>query len=242
MKRTRMAVALIAGVLALGLLATPAFAKEAPVFGKFKATVTGTTKGKGEAGEMRLGPYKFEECERELKATGSVTMLESETFFQEIKFSHCETSRNIGPLLEETVFATFTLGIEFHSNGSMKIGPTPVTLKAGNSECELTIPSQWVPGQAESKPERHFEAAEYETETEELEGAQAKKFGQFRERLDISWELKNITTTVKQTPECKYTGSHVNEAGEAVFGGGKMEGELEEVTLQGGNLSFVEPV
>ena len=91
------------------------------------------------------------------------------------------------------------------------------------------------PGNAPSK------ASNTTTEKEKLEGGPAKKFGEFRERLDIDWEIKGVHATVKLTPECKYNGAHVNEAGEAEFAGGKMEGELEEVTLQQGNLAFNPP-
>jgi len=243
MRWTRMAVALAAGAMALGLLASPALAKEKPVFGKFKASVPGTTNGIGEAGEMTLGPYHFEECERELRPHGSVTMGESETFFQEVKFSHCETTRPGGGGLEETTHASFTLGMEFHSNGALKLGPSPVTFEANGSTCEVTIPAQWVPAIAETEKgqEKLFEGIEYETEKEKVEGAAIKKFGEFRERLDITWEVKGVRTTVKLTPECKFRGSRLNEAGEAEFTGGKLEGELEEITLQNGNLSFVEP-
>ena len=239
MRWTRMAVTLAAGALALGLLASPAMAaKEKPVFGKFKATVAGSVKGIGEAGEMTLGPYHFEECEKELKSTGSVTMGESETFFEEVKFRHCESTRQTGGGLEETIFANFDLGMEFHSNGALKLGPATATFVASNSQCEVKIPSQWVPASAETEKgqEKLFEDVEYETEKEKLEGNQAKHFGEFRERLDIFWEVKGITTTVKLTPECKYHGSHLNGAGEAEFAGGKLEGELEEVTLASGNL------
>ncbi len=244
MRWMRTAVAIVAGVLALGLLASPALAKEKPVFGKFKASVEGTARGIGEAGEMTLGPYHFEECEKELKSQGSVTMGESETFFQEVKFSHCETARPGGGGLEESTEASFTLGMEFHSNGALKLGPSAVTFQANGATCEVTIPSQWVPASAETEKgqEKLFEGIEYETEKERLEGGPAKRFGEFRERLDIFWEIKGIHTTVKLTPECKYNGSHLNEAGEAEFSGGKMEGELEEVTLQSGNLAFVEPL
>jgi hypothetical protein len=241
MRRTRMVIALAMGLCALGVLAAPALAvKEKPVFGKFHASVAGSAKGIGEAGEMTLGPYKFEECEKELHSTGSVVMGESETFFQEVKFSHCETVRSAGGGLQEPVFASFNLGMEFHSNGSLKLGPNTVTFAAGDSACEVNIPAQWVPAIAETKgEEKTFEDASYSTEKEKLEGSQEKKFGEFRERLDLEWELKGITTTVKLTPTCTYKGSHLNSAGEAEFNGGKMEGELEEVTLTGGNLSFV---
>jgi hypothetical protein len=240
-----MAVLTVAGAIALGLLASPAVAaKPKPVFGKFKASTTGSVKGIGEAGEMTLGPYHFEECEKELKANGSVTMGEEETFFQEVKFSHCETTRPGGGGLIETVMASFTLGMEFHSNGSLKLGPSAVTFGTTGSKCEVTIPSQWVPAIAETEKgsEKTFEHIEYGTEKEKLEGVAAKKFGEFRERLDITWEISGINTTVKLGPECQYEGPHLNGAHEAEFLNGKMEGELEEITLQGGNLSFVPPV
>jgi hypothetical protein len=241
MRRTTMALALAACVLTWGVLAAPALAaKEKPVFGKFRATAAGSVKGIGEADEMVLGPYKFEECEKELHSTGAVTLGESETFFQEVKFSKCLAPRNAGGGLEESVYASFTLGMEFHSNGSLRLGPTSVTFGASDSTCEVTIPAQWVPSTAETKGElKSFEDASYSTEQEKLEGNPEKKFGEFRERLDIDWALKGITTTVRLTPTCSYEGGHLNAAGEAEFNGGKMEGELEEVTLQSGNLSFV---
>ena len=101
MRRTTMVVALAMSVLTVGLLASPAFAaKEKPVFGKFKATVAGSVKGIGEAGEMVLGPYKFEECEKELASRAASTMGESETFFQEVKFRQCvaTSARSAGAL------------------------------------------------------------------------------------------------------------------------------------------------
>jgi len=244
MRRTTMVLALAISVLSLGVLASPALAaKEKPVFGKFRASAAGTAKGRGEAGEMALGPYKFFECEKELRSNGTVVLGESETFFQEVKFSKCVATRNAGGDLKESVFASFTLGMEFHSNGSLKLGPTSVTFGASNSTCEVTVPAQWVPANAETKgEEKAFEDASYSTETEQLEGNAEKKFGEFRERLDIDWAIKGITTTVKLTPTCGYEGSHVNSAGEAEFSGGKMEGELDEVTLQDGNVSFIPAV
>jgi hypothetical protein len=241
MRRTTMVLAVAIGALTWGVLASPALAvKEKPVFGKFRASVAGTAKGHGEADEMVLGPYKFESCEKELHSNGMVALGESETFFQEVKFSKCVATRNAGGGLKESVFASFALGMEFHSNGSLKLGPTSVTFGASNSTCEVTIPAQWVPAVAETKGEyKSFEAATYSTEQEKLEGGPEKKFGEFRERLDITWELNSVNTTVKLTPTCSYEGAHLNAAGEAEFGGGKMEGELEEVTLQQGNVSFI---
>jgi hypothetical protein len=244
MRTTRLAVALVAGALTLALFASSASAKTKPVFGKFKASVAGTAKGIGEAGEMTLGPYHFEECERELHSNGMVAMGEQETFFQEVKFSHCETTRQLQGGLEETIEASFTLGMEFHSNGALKLGPATTTFGATDSKCEVSIPAQWVPAVAETEKgaEKTFEGVEYGTEKEKLEGAAAKHFGEFRERLDVSWEITGINSTVKLTPECKYHGAHVNAAGEAEYTNGKMEGELEEITLGGGNLSFLPPI
>jgi hypothetical protein len=241
MRRTTMVLALTMSALTWGVLASPALAvKEKPVFGKFKATAAGIAKGYGEADEIVLGPYKFEECEKDLHSTGTVVLGESETFFQEVKFSKCLATRKAGGGLEESVYASFTLGMEFHSNGSLRLGPTSVTFGASDSTCEVTVPAQWVPAVAETKGEdKSFEDASYSTELEKLEGGQEKKFGEFRERLDIEWELKGITTTVRLTPTCTYEGAHLNAAGEAEFRGGKMEGELEEVTLKEGNLSFI---
>jgi hypothetical protein len=235
-----MIVAALMSVLAVGVLASPAFAlKEKPVFGKFKASAAGSVKGHGESGEMVLGPYRFEECEKELKSHGSVTLGESETFFQEISFTNCVGAKQLNGGLEEQETASFKLGMEFHSNGALVIGPSAVTFGVKGSSCEITIPSQSVPAGFVKKPEKPYEAASYSTETEKLEGSQEKKFGEFRERLDIEWELKGIHTTVKLTPKCKYSGSHLNAAGEAEYSNGKMEGELEEVTLKTGNLAFI---
>ncbi len=241
MRRVKAMAVLAVCILTAGVLVSPALAaKEKPVFGKFKATAAGSAKGIGEAGEMVLGPYKFEECEKELHSDGSVALGESETFFQEVKFSKCLALRNGGGGLKEAVYASFTLGMEFHSNGSLKLGPSNVTFGATDSTCEVTIPAQWVPAAAETKgAEKAFEATSYSTEKEKLEGGQEKKFGEFRERLDVDWELKGVRTTVKVTPACQYEGSHLNAAKEAEFTSGKMEGELEEVTVAGGNLSFL---
>jgi hypothetical protein len=241
MRRITMVAALAMGVWAMGVFASPALAlKTKPEFGKFHATAAGPVKGIGEAGEMVLGPYKFSECEKELKSNGTVAFGPTETFFQEVKFSHCIASRSAPGALEELTFANFTLGMEFNSNGSLQLGPASVTFGASNSTCEVTIPAQWVPASAATKgAEKSFEQVAYETETEELEGGQLKKFGPLRERLDIEWELKGVKSTVKLTPTCKAKeGARINAGGEVEFSNGRMEGELEEVTDEAGNLSF----
>jgi hypothetical protein len=200
-------------------------------------------KGIGEEGEMVLGPFKFEKgCKGELHAKGTVPTGEFEVLPLTVKFKECETSRSLGKGLTEPVSVSFTLGMEFHSNGFVKIGPARVPLKLTKSTCELNIPPQYVPAGAEKNGEKkEFEATSYSTEKEKLTSkGSIKKYGEFRERLDIEWELKAIKVDAKVTPSCQFSGGTINpETKEAEFGGGKMEGELEEVTLKGGNLSFI---
>ena len=247
MRMIRMMVGLAAAVCALGVLSSPALAlKEPAVFGKFKAStpagpLSGPVHGIGEAGEMTLGPYKFEECEQELRAKGNATGGETETLPLEVKFKKCVTDRSLGGGLKEPVLVSFTLNMEFHSNNSVKLGPSTVTLKATKSSCEVTIPPQWVPAGAETKGDFHeFEAVSYKTEKEKQTGPGIKKFGEFRERLAIEWELKGIEARAKVTPNCLYEGGKENPVTHEVeYNSGKMEGELEELTLKGGNLGFV---
>ena len=242
MRRIRMMVSLAVAACALMVLSAPAMALKKPaVFGKFKASVSGPVKGIGEEEETVLGPYKFEECEKELKAKGMATAGESETLPLEVKFKKCVTSRSVGTL-KEKVLVSFTLNMEFHSNNSVKLGPATVTLKASKSACEVTIPPQWIPAGAETKGDFHeFEAVSYTTEKEkQTSKGGIKKFGEFRERLEIEWELKGIDVNAKVTPDCKYEGGKENpETHEVEFSNGRMEGFVEEITLKGGNLSFV---
>jgi hypothetical protein len=227
MRSVRMILGLAVVVCAFGALTAPAFAKvEEPIeFGKFVANATGVTKGHGEAGEMAIGPYKFP--------------------------NGCE----VGGGVEEPVSVSFTLGMEFHSNGfaetgegaGVEIKKATVKFKAKKSYCEVNIPTQFIPNQAEKKPEKEFEAFSYKTEKEKLTGSQEKKFGEFRERLAIEWEFKGFNANVPVTPTCEYRngeeGGKLNPVTKEVeFSGGKMEGELEEITLKGGNLKFVPKV
>jgi hypothetical protein len=261
MRSFRMIIGLVVAVCALGALTAPAFAKtkEPKVFGKFVATNTGGTKGHGEAGEMKLGPYIFPNgCTKELKSNGSVVAGESETIAQQIKFRGCIAKRKLGKGgIEESFPVKFTLSMEFHSNGFIETGDgaevhinaATVNLKAAKSYCTANIPAQTIPGKAVKKPEGEFEAASYETEEEVLEKkGQIKKFGPIRDRLDIEWELKKIHVNVPITPRCEFKNSEGEEpesekynevTKEFEFTNGKMEGELEEITLGDGNLSFV---
>jgi len=275
MRRVRLILGLAVAVCAFSVLAAPAFAAEPVIFGKFIASITGKTvseaepgivKGHGEVSELKLGPYKFT-CEKELKSKGKITSESSDTFFQEVRFTKCTSSRKLEEGLGEEVHASFTLGLEFHSNGSAELGEgesevkilanSPVAVKASKSSCVVWIPAQTIPIQAEKKPEKEYEAAGYFTEVEKVEGkGLLKKFPDgVREKLDISMEFKKIETLEKPPPVGGCTYSKVeepegsqgkynparefnNEKGWIESKGGRLEAELEEIELKNGDLGF----
>jgi hypothetical protein len=255
-------------VCALGTLSAPAFASKEPVtFGKFVATATGSTKGHGEVSEMRLGPYRFTGknlgngmgfgpvCEKELKSKGEVMAGESNTFQQDVKFSKCYSTRKSGTS-EEAVSFAFTLDMVFHSNGSAEAGgegteveitkTSAVKVKGSKSSCELLIPAQTVPVKAATKPEDEYEAASYETEEEPTEGkGKIAKFGPIRKRLDIEMAFKKIKVFEQLNPAKGCTNEHLEEGAtfneetdQVEYHNGALEAELEEISLNDGNISF----
>jgi hypothetical protein len=254
---------------ALGALSAPAFAKEPITFGKFVASATGTTKGHGEVSEMRLGPYRFTGknlgngsfgpvCEKELKSKGEVTAGEHETFEQKVTFSKCFSTRKAGTS-EEAVSFHFTLDMVFHSNRSAELGgegteveitkTSTVKVKGSKSSCELLIPAQTVPVKAATKPEDEFEAVSYGTEEEAVEGkGKIAKFGPIRDRLDIEeMVFKKIKVIEQLNPEKGCTNEKLEEGAtfnkeldQVEYHNGLLEAELEEISLNDGNISFVE--
>ncbi len=259
-----------AAVCALGILSAPAFAVKAPlVFGKFVASAPGGVKGHGEVSEMRLGPYVFTGknegdgqgfgpvCENELKSKGNIEAAgESETFFENVKFSKCYATRKAGTS-EEAVAFHFELGMEFHSNHATELGegdesevritrPSTVKVRGSKSSCEILIPAQTIPIAAEKNPDKEFEATSYETEEEPVVGkSQEMKFGPVRKRLDIEMEFKKILTIEQLNPakgctnERLEAGASYNPVNDTVeYHNGVLEAELEEITLKTGNISF----
>jgi hypothetical protein len=200
-----------------------------------------------EAGEIEFGPL----C-KSVKATGEAFEGESENLLQIITFSKCVTYRAAGNAaegLKERVIATFKLGIEFHSNHSATFGEGEiesaeikkgtVTFKGSHSTCKIEIPAQPVPVKSGTPKgeESEFESAMYATEEESLEGKKAseKKFGPFRDRLNIETEFKKVKTVVPLTPGCT-----TKKGGEEKkFGDGVVDLAFEDITLKNGNLSFV---
>jgi hypothetical protein len=246
--------------------------KEKLHFGKFVASKAGKVAGNGTVNALTIGPYKmtgeqmtngsgeieFGPLCKPLRATGTVeTPGESEELVLALNFAHCITYRsagNVGAGLKERVAVNFKLGIRFLSDHAVETGeaePSSAELREGTvefrgskSQCTITIPSQFVPVKAGSEKAEEgfleFATAMYETEEESLEGKkiQEKKFGPFRDRLRIEAELNHVETLVKKTATC--TNKKAGE--EQKFKDGKIDIELEAITLKNGNLSFVPPV
>jgi len=280
MRRVSVVLGFAAVVCAFGALTAPAFARERKpaIFGKFTASINGktiapgepaATKGHGEVEAMKLGPYVFTGrnlgegkhgpvCERPLTSKGEVVSESSETVFQNVTFSKCVATRRAGSS-EETVVFHFTLGMEFHSNGSAVAGESEGTevkiikgstvhFKGSKSTCEVIIPEQAVPVKAATKPEKEFESAGYETEEEEVEGKKAlKEFPSgFQQKLDITMEFKKVHTIEQLNPAKGCTNGKLEEGGTfnkehdtVEYANGILEAELEEIEIKGGNVGFV---
>jgi len=276
MKSLRMTVGLAAAACLLAVSATPAFAsKEKPkvYFGHFLASVFGQTispantvvaKGKGEVDELRIGPLAME-CETPsgytLSAKAEVESERSSTFSPVVKINGCRTHLKFGKGGNfEPAKVSFGKGIkmQFQANGSAELGnpagevkileTAPVQVKVAGHKCKLFIPAQTVPVQAEKNPEKEYEVAEYGTEKEEVEPKLIKKYPSgFKERLEVSWEMKKIRSYVPVEPgKCEYekgTEGKYQPAEEGLperveYTNGVFEGELEEVEIKGGELSF----
>jgi hypothetical protein len=272
MRSVRTALGLAAVVCAFGTFAAPALAKKPKppvVFGKFVAsfpitksispTEPALAKGHGELDVMSLadGALRIEECD-DVKSRGEVTAESSETFFQNVTFTHCLATIPLGKgLTEQLPVPKFTLGMEFRSNKAVELGegsvseteivrPSTVIIPIGKkSPCEVTIPEQIVPGKAATQPEREYDAAAYTTEKEE---ANLKKFPLgYQEKLDISMEFVKVESWVKPNEHCVYAegedGAFDSTPGTPAYGyvvyhKGAFEAELEEITIKHGNLGF----
>jgi hypothetical protein len=263
-----MMVGLVAAVCMFGVLTASASAKkitEPVVFGKFVASLPGGTispehpakaAGIGEMGESKIGPLEFEECEKELKSKAMVTSESSEEFTTEIIFKKCPFKFQKDNSGAEVHKASFKLDITFHSNGSTEIGEgsegeaeiaaSSIPIKIQKSFCNgvIKIPSQTIPFRAVKNPEVEFESASYGTEHETVSGGKLKKFPSgFQEKLDVEWEFKKVNAEATPTANCPLEGGTFNPETKMVeWKTGTMEGELEEITISGGNLGFAPKV
>jgi hypothetical protein len=261
----------------MAVFASPSFAKKEKVFfGHFTSSINGktisptspaTAKGKGEVDELKVGPLSMECVTKSgftLAATALVEAERSSNLTSTVKITGCKTDIKFGKGGNFTpAKVNFGKGIkmEFHANGSVAVGnpnppggevkileTAPVEVKVAGQKCKLFIPAQSLPLASEKNPEKEYEAAEYASETEAVEGAKLKKYPSgFKETLDISWELKGIKSYVPVEPgRCEYQkgeeGAYAPAEGElpnrVVYGGGKFEGEIEEMEVKGGNLGF----
>ncbi len=105
----------------------------------------------------------------------------------------------------------------------------------------MTIPPQWIPAGAETKGDFHeFEAVSYKTEKEkQTSKGGIKKFGEFRERLEIEWELKGINVNAKVTPDCHYEGGKENPETHEVEFSNRQNGRLTRRTHPEGREPLV---
>jgi hypothetical protein len=274
MRSLRITIGLATAACTVAAFATPAMAvKEKVFFGHFTAKINGQeisptkpvqAKGKGEVGELRIGPLAME-CETTsgftLGAKATVEAERSSDFTANIKISGCTTDLNFGKGGNfEHVKVNFGKGLkmQFHANGSAALGnpagevkileTAPVQIKVPGHKCKLFIQAQTVPLQDEKSPEKEFESAEYGTETEAVEPKLLKKYPSgFKERLNVFWELKKVRSYVPVEPgRCEYKKGiegKFEPEGEGLpnrveYTSGVFEGELEETEIKGGELGF----
>jgi hypothetical protein len=219
-----------------------------------------TATGIGAITELSLagGALFVEGCLKESKSAGTVVSESSETFFQDVTYKKCIASVAIGKsgLTSKEKIPTFHLAMEFHSNHSAVIGegeeenlkivkPSSVSVKIGKTSCFVVIPAQTVPVKAEKKPNKEYEAAGYETELSPVKKKQLALFPSgFQEKLYIEWEFNKLESLVKPNASCTYEGGKLDTEpetpnfGYVVYNDGVFEGELEEISIRGGDLGF----
>jgi hypothetical protein len=265
MRSVRTVMGLVALVCAFCAFASVASAapKEEKFFGEFVASRASAPiseanpakfKGLGEVEELNnIGGYDLQNCK--MTASGNVVTERSKEFFARLKVKCTTFSTPEGePNTKEAKKVHFNLGVEFKANKSAQFGEpnegefhivegSGVIAKISSSKCKVEIPSQFVPIKAGKNAEHEFEAVEYETESESVEGAKLKTFPSgFHTTLDIFWELKKVRSTlIVDGEKCQHPeGGKIQEDGNVEYVNGFFSGDLEELTLQKGNLEFDE--
>jgi hypothetical protein len=266
MRSVRTVVGLVALVCAFCAFASVAAAKapkEEKFFGEFVAsrasapiTESSPAKvtGKGEIEELKnIGGYTLQDCK--MTASGNVVAERSKEFFTKLKVSCTTFSTPEGePNTKEAKKVHFNLGVEFKANKSAQFGEpnegefhivegSGVIAKISSSKCKVEIPSQFVPVKAGKDPEHEYEAAEYETEAEEVEGAKLKTYPSgFHKTLNVFWEFKKIRSIlIVDGEKCQHPeGGKILEDGNVETINGFFNAGLEELTLQKGTLEFDE--
>jgi hypothetical protein len=230
----------------------------------FGGTISATTPveaktKEGSVSAIALGPVEVEECEKEPTSKGNVTSESSETFFQEVTFSKCPVYALLGKgknRVKLKYHIKFSLGMEFHSNRSVGVGgaeeslvhidASSVAFKISKTSCTVVIPPQDVPIKAETKPEKEFESAEYSTVPVAVEPKKhnLEMFPSgFQDKLNVGFELKKMLSYLKPNEGCESEQPVINEPenpwdGYVEYKNGKIEAELEDITIKHGNLGF----
>jgi hypothetical protein len=197
--------------------------KEAP------AAVVENKEDEAEVTTLTIGPYRFgvvnekaeanyeEPCKKAPKVTGKVFEESSSSLLTEVTFRQCVSSNPDGPI-DPWKATSFKLAIRFQANESAELGTTgggleilegPVQkIKGVAAQCLVEIPQQFVPGAAEEKEEKFYEAAEYTPESEEPENwEKSKKLkeefpGGLQDRVGIETteKFKGIRSLVDTAP------------------------------------------
>jgi hypothetical protein len=288
MRRVRIVLGFAVAVCAFSALTAAAFAKppkEKHFYGEFTASAVGKTfspsepgltKGTGELEELRLAQFNIT-CERGLMTKGEIVSARSTEYFTELSLrkSRCHATNVEGKTVEEPKMKFGApIDIEYHAAGFAGLGgegepgaeikkETSVSFKVRGGTCVVQIPPQTVPLKAEKKPEpsEAYSAAEYERESEEVEGGKKKKelfpanpetgleAGE-QEYVYITDEFAKIKTVEQVTEHCyekgtaKKTAQEIKELEETTgkpdlieYNNGLLEAEFEE-KLVGGDFGF----
>jgi hypothetical protein len=267
MKSLRIMIGLAVAVTALALAAVPALAaKEKPKIptGNFVASVAGGTitpatpaiakSTEGEVDTLSFGGIHNIEC-KGLSSSSTVEEEVSPDLNMELKFKGCKFAYHAGVFTKHSALKfKQPLHLELHANGSvkiMKIGENETEVHVAGFKCKVTIPAQEIPLAAENK-EGEFEAVEYSTEKETVEGGKLKKFPRgFFELLEVEFvKMKGLKFVYKpeeggrEAEHCGYTrdeeGQFNPETG-LVEGKWAFEGDLEEIKIKDGSIGFEPP-
>jgi hypothetical protein len=257
---------LVAALAMTAFVASPAYAvKEKPKVptGNFIASITGQeisptnkaiakSNSEGEIEEFVFGGIHNIEC-KSISSTSEVESEKSPDLKMDLKFNHCTYPFKDGVFTrQESIKFKHNLHMELHANGSVKIlkvAEDETEIKVPPFKCKITIPAQEIPIGAENK-EGEFEAVEYSTEIETVEGAgKLKKYPRgFFERLEVEFTgLKHLEFEYKPEPggkgaeKCGYVkgeGGQFNPETGMVEGKWGFEGFVEEIEIHGGSIGF----
>jgi len=198
-----------------------------------EAEVTGLTLGQYKFGVVENGKPNYEApCESPPKVTGKVTEETSFSLLTEVSFKKCVSS-NPGGGVTPWKASNFKLAIRFQANESAEVGNTEggleivenasSKLKGVDAQCLVVIPQQFVPGKAETKEEKFYEAAEYTPENEKgLENWEKNKKlkeeyplnEKNRVGVETTEKFKGIVALVDTAPSGKKNSGCPNSSGE----------------------------